>query len=238
LGGLVRASQACYDIAKAYGVPFISGKDSLNNEYSAGGKTISIPPTLLISCISVVDDISRCITMDLKKPGNALYMVGLTYDELGGSQYYKMNGFVGNDIPKVDAARGKYIMSALSRTIANGRVASCHDCSEGGMAVAIAEMAFAGGIGAEVDLSRSLPPKGQVKLDDIAMLFSESNTRFIVEVSDEKGFLRDMSRAPVWRIGSTSNSKELKVIGLGKKILVKTNLDSLRSAWKEPFKGF
>ncbi|MBI4974567.1 MAG: phosphoribosylformylglycinamidine synthase subunit PurS, partial [Candidatus Omnitrophica bacterium] len=90
LGGLIRASRACYDIAKDYGVPFISGKDSLNNEYSTGRRTVSIPPTLLISCIAVMDDVSKAISMDAKKPGNSIYIVGLTYNELGGSQYYKM----------------------------------------------------------------------------------------------------------------------------------------------------
>jgi phosphoribosylformylglycinamidine synthase len=147
LGSLVRASQACYDIAKKYAVPFISGKDSLNNEYSTGKKTISIPPTLLISCISVMDDITKAISMDLKKAGGALYLVGLTKDELGGSQYYKMKGFTGNNIPKLDPVYGKKLMGALTKAIGKGCIRSCHDCSEGGLVIALAEMAFAGGLG-------------------------------------------------------------------------------------------
>ena len=235
LGGLVRASQACYDIAKAYGVPFISGKDSLNNEYSTGKKTISIPPTLLISCISVVDDISKCITMDLKKSGNPLYMVGLTHDELGGSKYYKMKGFTGNDVPKVDAVYGKALMERLSKAIEKRFVRSCHDCSEGGMAVTTAEMAFSGGIGADIDLSMWAPPKGQPRLSAERLLFSESNTRFVVEVSDEDKFLSYMSGFPIWRLGTTVKNKRLIIKDLNKKTIISADIDGLRAAWKGTF---
>ncbi|MCX5680175.1 MAG: AIR synthase-related protein [Candidatus Omnitrophica bacterium] len=235
LGGLVRASQACYTIAKAYGVPFISGKDSLNNEYSTGKKTISIPPTLLISCISVVNDISRCITMDIKKSGNPLYIVGLTYDELGGSQYYKMKGYTGNDVPKVDAVYGRSLMTKLSKVIEKGYIRSCHDCSEGGMAVAIAEMAFAGGIGADIDLSKWAPPKGQPHLSAEKMLFSESNTRFVIEVSDEDKFLTYMSGFPVWKLGAAAKNKRLTIKDLNNKIVINADIDGLRAAWKGTF---
>jgi len=235
LGGLVRASQACYDIAKAYGVPFISGKDSLNNEYSTGNKTISIPPTLLISCISVVSDISKCITMDIKRPGSPLYMVGLTYDELGGSQYYKMKGHTGNDVPKVDAAYGRSLMERLSKAIEKRLIRSCHDCSEGGMAVTLAEMAFSGGIGADIDLSLWAPPKGQPKLNAEKLLFSESNTRFVVEVSDEDKFLKVMSRLPVWRLGTTVKNRRLTIKDPAKKTVVNADIDRLRAAWKGTF---
>ena len=237
LGGLVRASQACYDIAKAYGVPFISGKDSLNNEYSTGKKTISIPPTLLISCISVVNDISRCITMDLKKPGNPLYMVGLTYDELGGSQYYKMRGYTGNDVPKVDAIYGRALMERLSKAIEKRFVRSCHDCSEGGMAVTLAEMAFSGGIGADIDLSRWAPPKGQPFLDTERLLFSESNTRFVVEVSDENDFLKLMSGFPVWKLGTAVKNTRLIIKDPKNNTVINAGIDALRAAWKGTFGG-
>jgi phosphoribosylformylglycinamidine synthase len=238
LGGLVRASQACYDIAKAYGVPFISGKDSLNNEYSTGKKTISIPPTLLISCISVVDDITKCITMDIKEPGNPLYMAGLTYDEMGGSKYYKMKGFTGNDVPKVDAVYGRSLMKRLSKAIENRSVRSCHDCSEGGLAVTLAEMAFSGGIGADIDLKRWAPPKGQSFLCAEKILFSESNTRFVVEISDEAKFLRHMSGFPVWKIGTASKDKRLVIKDLERKTVVNADIDRLRAAWKGTFGDF
>ncbi len=236
LGGLVRASQACYDIAKAYGTPFISGKDSLNNEYSVGKKSISIPPTLLISCIAVMDDTTKAITMDAKKPGNSIYVVGLTYDELGGSQYYKSMGFIGNNVPKVDARYGKRLMDALARAIDKGYVASCHDCSDGGMAVALAEMAFAGGWGMDIRLSGFAKAPGQKTLPDTTMLFSESNTRFIVEIADEDKFSASMKGIPIWKLGRVSSSGSFKISGSNNKLLISTDIVKLKAAWQSPFK--
>jgi phosphoribosylformylglycinamidine synthase II len=216
LGGLVRAARACYDIAKIYGVPFISGKDSLNNEYSAGGKTISIPPTLLISAIAVMDDISKSVTMDAKKGGSAIYLVGLTYDELGGSQYYKMTGYVGKKVPRVNPACGRRVMAALSGAIRKGYVRSCHDCSEGGMAVALAEMAFAGALGMEIRLGKYPAPTGQERLGNEALLFSESNTRFIVETGGRAFRIFDAEGRPI----------------------VRSDIDKLKAAWQKPFRDF
>ena len=237
LGGLVRASLGCYDIARAYEVPFISGKDSLNNEYSTGKKTISIPPTLLISCIAVMDDISGAISMDLKEPGSAIYIVGLTENELGGSQYYKMKGFQGSNVPRVNPVYGKRLMSSLTKSIKRGVIASCHDCSDGGMAVALAEMAFAGGLGMNIHLARFQPPQGQKELANHLLLFSESNTRFIVEVRDEKKFVESMKGIPVWRLGQTRNDKAFKIFGADGSFIVETDIEELKYAWQQPFKN-
>jgi phosphoribosylformylglycinamidine synthase len=236
LGALVRASYACYDIAKAYGVPFISGKDSLNNEFSTGSQTISIPPTLLISAIAVMDDITKAVTMDAKMAGNAVYMVGLTYNELGGSQYYKMMGYTGNDLPRVDPAYGKRLMNRLSKTVGKGLVVSCHDCSDGGMAVSLAEMAFAGGLGMEIRLDASAMPAGQCVMAGERLLFSESNTRFIVEVRDEKRFLAAMKGVPVWRLGHLRKDKAFKITDCCGRLIVNTDTDKLKAAWQAPFK--
>jgi phosphoribosylformylglycinamidine synthase II len=229
LGGLVRASLACYDIAKAYSVPFISGKDSLNNEYSTGRETISIPPTLLISAISVMDDVSKAVSMDAKKEGDPIYLVGLTKDELGGSQYYKMLKAVGRRVPKVDAIYGRRLMLSLTHAIHSGAVAACHDCSEGGMAVALAEMAFSGGLGMEINL---MPDA----LRNEVLLFSESNTRFVVEVRDENKFLSSMKGLPVRRLGKLRGDRSFKIFGSDKKLLVNTTIDKLKAAWQAPFK--
>ncbi len=229
LGQLVRASLACYDIARAYSVPFISGKDSLNNEYSTGKETISIPPTLLISAISVMDDVSKAVSMDAKKAGDPIYLVGLTKDELGGSQYYKMLKAVGSKVPKVDAIYGRRLMSSLTHAIHSGAVAACHDCSEGGMAVALAEMAFSGALGMEI---RLMP-------DDLrseALLFSESNTRFVVEVSDENKFLSSMKGLPVRKLGKLRGDRSFRIFGSDKNLLVNTTIDKLKAAWQAPFK--
>jgi phosphoribosylformylglycinamidine synthase len=157
LGTLVRAAQACYDGALAFQAPFISGKDSLHNEFVCeDGTVIRIPPTLLISAMSLVDDIDKCVTMDLKKPGNLLFVVGRTNNEMGGSHYYKIHGELGANVPRLDLDLAPRIAQRLAAAIAEGLVTSCHDCSEGGLAVALAEMAFAGGLGLEADL-RGLP---------------------------------------------------------------------------------
>jgi phosphoribosylformylglycinamidine synthase len=236
LGGLVRAARACYDIARAYGVPFISGKDSLNNEYFDGKKSIPIPPTLLISAIAVMDDISRAITMDFKKPGNAVYLIGLTHDELGGSQYYKNTGFIGNGVPKVSARYGRRLMSTLAAAIRKGLIRSCHDCSDGGLAVAVAESAFAGGHGAEIRFSAFKPPRGQKRLPDDVILFSESNTRFLVEVRDEKRFAAAMKGMPIWKLGLVTEEKALRIYGSADKPVISAGIDDLKKAWQRPFK--
>jgi phosphoribosylformylglycinamidine synthase len=230
LGGLVRASLACYDIAKAYGVPFISGKDSLNNEYSTGKETISIPPTLLISAISVMEDVSKAVSMDAKKEGDPVYLVGLTKDELGGSQYYKMLKAIGNRVPEVDAVYGRRLMLALTHAIHAGTIAACHDCSEGGMAVALAEMAFSGSIGMEIRL-------GPDPLRNEALLFSESNTRFVVEVRNENKFLDSMKGLPVRKLGSVRGGRSFKIFDKDKRLIVDTTIDKLKAAWQAPFKS-
>ncbi len=237
LGDLVRASFGCLDIAKGYGVPFISGKDSLNNEYSVHGKSISIPPTLLISAMSVMDDVTKAVSMDFKEKGNLIYAVGMTYDEMGGSHYNMINGIIGNNVPKVDAKYGARVFSALNRAIECGAVRSCHDCSEGGIGVCAAEMAFAGGLGAEVFL-KEVPFKKKSSLGDHTVLFSESNTRFIVEVNkkDKKRFEKTMKGVPVGLLGCISDKKDFKVYGLDSKKIVDVKIDKMKEAWQRPLR--
>ena len=168
LGGLVRAAQACYDIALTYGTPFISGKDSLYNEYrdTSTGEQLAIPGTLLISAISVIDDVDKAITMDTKLAGNLIYVIGQTYDEIGGSHYTAIHNFVGNSVPVVRPKTGKQIIQSLNHAIDHRLIRSCHDCSEGGIGVACAEMAFAGGFGMDLDLS-NVPRSNQTNADDV-----------------------------------------------------------------------
>ena len=235
LGDLVRASFGCLDIARGYGVPFISGKDSLNNEYSVHGKSISIPPTLLISAISVMDDVTKAVSMDFKESGNLIYVVGLTYNELGGSHYNMIKGVIGNSIPKVDAKYGAKVFNSLSMAIGAGIARACHDCSEGGIGVSLAEMAFAGELGAEVFLKEA-PFQTQSPSDVI--LFSESNTRFIVEVKkkDKKRFESIMKGVPIGLVGCLSDKKDLKIYGIDGKKVVDANVGRLKEAWQKPLR--
>jgi len=236
LGGLVRAAQACYDMSIVYGTPFISGKDSLNNEYTVAGESISIPPTLLISAIAVMDDVRKAISMDAKKPGNLIYIVGNTFNEMGGSHYYDLRGYTGNTVPKVDPRYAKDLMDRFSKAASKGLVRSCHDCSEGGLAVAAAEMAFAGGYGMELSLNK-VPVAEEITRRE-TLLFSESNTRFIVEVEPEKqqAFEEATQGMPVGLLGKVTESTEFKVAGSDGRVCIKENIKTLKEAWQKPLR--
>lgn len=236
LGSLVRAAQACYDIALAYGTPFISGKDSLNNEFVTDKETIVIPPTLLISAVSVMEDVWNAVSMDIKETGNLVYIIGLTRPELGGSHYYHIHGYKGNNVPKVDPVMGKNVMNALSQATKSRIVKSCHDCSEGGLAVAAAEMAFAGGYGMTLRLS-AVATEGAIHLDG-TLLFSESNSRFIVEVRPEhqKQFEKLVKDIPCGLLGKVTQEPVLQIYGLNNKLIVNENIYALKEAWQSPIR--
>ena len=252
LGSLVRASLGCYDLAVVLGTPFISGKDSLNNEYSyeADGKrrTIQIPPTLLISAMGQVEDVSRCVTMDVKTAGNLLYQVGSTKDELGGSHYALVNGLSGGHVPTVDAQLAKKTFAALYHAINSGFVRACHDLSEGGLAVTAAEMAFAGGLGAKIRLAEvpsSVPAAERSEGFDEVLLFSESNTRFMVEVphANRLHFEAALSEVPLAHIGEVTDSGRLQIAAtpiahrqLSAAWLVDLDLATLKEAWQKPLR--
>ena len=235
-GPLVRAAQACYDGAMAFEAPFISGKDSLNNEFVCeDGTQISIPSTLLISAMSIVDDINKCITMDAKKASNLLFIVGETKNELGGSHYYKINGYLGANVPTLDLGKAPKIAEKISAAIAQGLVVSCHDCSEGGLAVALAEMAFAGGLGIEADL-RGLPRSEDCWRVD-AQLFSESNSRYIVEVETENydAFAKLMLNVPFGQIGKVTEERTLIIKAQDDETVIESDIDALKQAWQKTF---
>ena len=236
LGELVRAAKACYDIATAYGTPFISGKDSLYNEYrdTTTGEQRAIPSTLLISAICVISDIRNAVTMDVKVPGNFIYVVGNTYTELGGSHYFGIHGHIGNTAPAIRPAEGKLTMERLSTAINSGWVRSCHDCSEGGIGVAAAEMAFAGGYGMSLNLD-DIPTGDEITADDY-LLFSESNSRFIVEIEPQHrdAYKTHMADVPTGCLGTVTDTPEFVINGRSGAPIIKTSIDILKSAWQTP----
>jgi len=236
LGKLVRASQACYDMAKVFRTPFISGKDSLNNEFNTGKKTVSIPSTLLISAIGVIDDAGKSVSSDIKEPGNLIYVLGNTGVEMGGSHYFLINGLKGGKVPGVDPFLSKKIMEKLSKAIQKGYVRSAHDCSEGGLAVCVAEMLFSGGLGADVALGKA-PRKGRIA-SDAELLFSESNSRFIVEVlpRDRVSFEKTLSGIPFAGIGEVNGTTSLRIKGLKGDIVITEDIARLKEAWKKPIR--
>jgi phosphoribosylformylglycinamidine synthase len=237
LGSLVRAAEACRDVALAYNTPFISGKDSLNNEFHASGRNIVIPPTLLISALGRVPDVRRCVTMDLKEAGNFLYLIGETKDELGGSHFHLITGQSGGQVPKVDLDRAPLLFMELHEAIRTGLIRACHDLSEGGLAVAVAEMAFAGGLGADIRLSPS-PLGGEEGASDEVMLFSESPTRFIVEVmpTNVSTFEKQFHDLPCSRIGQVVKEPRLRIAGHSGEWIVWSDLAALKEAWQKPLR--
>ncbi|MCD6263766.1 phosphoribosylformylglycinamidine synthase, partial [Candidatus Bathyarchaeota archaeon] len=227
LGGLVRAARACYEIASALGTPFVSGKDSLYNESPLGPVT----PTLLITALGIIPDIRRAVTVDLKRPGDLLYLLGETHPELGGSEYYRLMGFLGLSIPKVDAVKARETFTHLTEAIDRDLVEACHDLSEGGLAVTASEMAFSGGLGLEVDL-------GAVRVSspmrDDLLLFSESNSRFLVEVSPDNAseFERVMEGVIFSRVGRVLEERRVRVYGSTGRLVVDASLSDLLEAWR------
>jgi phosphoribosylformylglycinamidine synthase II len=236
LGGLVRAAQGCYHAALDYGTPFISGKDSLYNEYETEKESICVPHTLLISAMAVMKDVSRSVSMDAKKAGDLLYIVGMTYNEMGGSHYYAVHGAMGNRVPQVSPKRGKKLMDSLSAAMDKGLVKACHDLSEGGIGVAAAEMGFAGGVGITLQLNK-VPLGENINRNDI-ILFSESNTRFLVEVApeDAKRFEGVLGENAYSAIGELNKSDKLEVYGINGEEVVSAPMAELKEAWQKPLR--
>ncbi len=251
LGSLVRAALACHEVAVVLGTPFISGKDSLNNEFRPdGGEPIAIPPSLLISAMGQIDDVRNCVTMDLKPPGTYVYQVGRTSDELGGSHFALVEGLDGGQVPRVDAVLARKVFEAMHGAIGQGLVHSCHDLSEGGLAVAAAEMAFAGGWGVEINLAEvphdlaadvkprsnhespdsdqpQAPPEKSLAAmpgADALLLFSESNTRFLCEVAPERAaaFEAALEGVPFGRVGRVIPLPRLQIAGVPRQMAGQT----------------
>jgi phosphoribosylformylglycinamidine synthase len=232
LGTLVQAAMGCRDAALGFGTPFISGKDSLNNEYVTENERIVIPPSLLISAIAIVPDVRRAVTMDLKEAGNALLLVGLTADELGGSHFSLVTDGQGGVPPAVNPSQALATFRGIHRAIGEGWLRSCHDLSEGGLAVALAEMAFAGGLGGTIDLD-SVPTTGPI--GDQATLFAESNSRFLIEAEPERvaDLLALFDGLPIAIIGSVTADPTVEIRSRGQ-TLARESTVALKESWKRP----
>jgi phosphoribosylformylglycinamidine synthase len=233
LAALVRACQACYDIAKGFGVPFISGKDSLNNMWrDPSGKLQSIPRSLLISAIGVMKEAKRAVTMDLKEAGDWIFIVGETREEMAGAHVWRAAGKTAKGhVPRVQVNDAQKIFSLMHQAITKGYVRACHDLSEGGLAVTAAEMAFAGELGMALDLSKM--PNAPV-LSETAMLFSETPSRFLVEVPPvAKKSFETLLKGYVGCLGRVTKAKTLILRdGKNKRVFVNEPLADLSRAWE------
>jgi phosphoribosylformylglycinamidine synthase II len=236
LAQLVRANQALFDYTVLFGTPLISGKDSMKNDYVNGGTRISIPPTLLVSAISAVKDVRKSVTMDFKSEGDLIIVVGKTYAELAGSEYFSGLGLIGNMCPKVDGELALKIYKAVEKAMKKGLVRSAHDVSDGGLAVALAESAFAGGFGADIDCS-AIPQAGVFR--DDYLLFSESQSRFVLTIHEEH--LDQVSRlfkqTPYGIVGKVTKELRLRIRGIYGATIVDSDVMRLKDAWLAPFRN-
>lgn len=240
LGQLKQAVKACYDYAVAYGTPFISGKDSMFNDFKGFDEkgnpiNISIPPTLLISTIGVLEDCTKTVSIDLKFPGDLIYILGETNSEMGASEYFNAFSYTSNTIPKVNAQKNIKVYKALYQCIKKDIIASSISVSRGGLGVALAKTAIAGMLGIDISL-KELP--GEVKRDDFA-LFSESQGRIVVSINPQnrKQFEKIMERIPFIFLGLVTE-KIINIRGLKNNIIVHSEVKDLLKSYKLPFKNY
>jgi len=232
---LVRANKALYDYCVAFGVPLISGKDSMKNDYQIGDTKISIPPTVLFSVIGKIADARLATTMDVKNPGDLVYLLGETADELGGSDFYALHGHIGRHVPQVDATSALQRYRTLNAAQRESLLASCHDLSDGGLAVALAEKAFAGGFGVHVELAK-VPCRGDLR--DEQVLYSESQSRLLVTVKPEsrQRFEELFTGQAFACIGEVTAEPLLEVLGQAGEIIIKSLNSELKEAWQAPLR--
>ena len=231
LAQLVRTCEALYDVCTAYDIPLISGKDSMKNDYKIGDTKISIPPTVLFTAAAIIEDSDKVVSMDVKKPGDLVYVLGETKNELGGSEYLALRKQLGANVPTVDPARARVLYEKLSSAIREGLVASCHDCSDGGLAVALAESAFAGGYGMRLDLA-------SIGIEsNVVALFSESQSRFVATVPPEKSdrFETALDGCPMTRLGVVTPDPLLEV-ACRNGASIQAPLAELKEAWQRPLR--
>ncbi|MHB8566691.1 MAG: phosphoribosylformylglycinamidine synthase subunit PurL [Nitrososphaerales archaeon] len=231
LSALVQAAQACYDVAVGFGTPFISGKDSLHNETPLG----EISPTLLITAIGIIPEISKCLTADFKNSGDSIYLIGNTKSEFAGSEYSRLKNIEGGSPPKLDISLAIATYRAMNRITDQDFAIACHDISQGGLAVALSEMSFARGLGAEVTLN-DVDLK-QSKSNGMAALFSESNSRFLLEIKcgEEGKFEKMIKGIPYSKLGKVARDR-IKIVDKTGRDIISIGVEEAHKAWTGPRK--
>ena len=236
---LVRACRALKDICLDYEIPLLSGKDSMYVDGHLPGRygevhKVSAPETLQFTTIGVIEDVTACVTMDSKVPGDLVYVLGLTRNELGASEYYQHMGYTGLNVPQVRPQAFKEVYRALEHAIAGGLPASVHGVYRGGLGIHLALVAMAGNHGLQADLAR-LPIEGVDRSD--TALFSESAGRFIVTVDPQRrgGFETLFEGLPCACVGRITEEPILAISGLDGRMLASMRITELKAAWKRPF---
>lgn len=236
---LVRSCKALKAMCMAYGIPLLSGKDSMYVDGHLPGRygeshKVSALETLQFSVSGVIDDVGQCLTMDAKAPGDRVYVVGITKNELGGSEYFEHLGYVGLTVPTVDPDGFISCYRAMAEAVRKGLLASCHGIYRGGLAVHLGLVAMGGELGLTVDLNRV--PSAGVDRDD-TLLFSESAGRFIVSVAPDhqEAFESLIDGLPAACVGRVTETPNLKITGIHGKGLANLTVERMKTAWKGPF---
>lgn len=242
LAQLKDALKACFDVATIFGTPFISGKDSMYNDFKGfdvNGRPvkISIPPTLLISAIGVVPDVAKTVSLDAKMPGDLIYILGQTHNELGGSEFLKSlnNASPGNNVPAVDAEKNLQMYRAFYKAVQQNLIASAISVSKGGLAVALAKMCAGGNLGATIDIE-NMPGTAQA---NYTKLFSESQGRILVSIAPQnrKKFERLMPESIFAKIGGLTSRPAIVINDEKKNVLNLKTADALK-AYESTFENF
>ncbi|MEK7633948.1 MAG: AIR synthase-related protein [Patescibacteria group bacterium] len=238
---LKKAAQSCYDFAKIYETPYISGKDSMFNDFKGYDEKgnpikISVPPTLLISSIGLIEDVLKTVSIDVKFSSDLIYILGETKEELGGSEYFAMNKSIGNKVPKVDGEKNKKLYQNFYKASQKQLISSAISVTRGGLGVALIKTSLAGKLGLEVSLDK-LP--GKVTRNDF-VLFSESQGRILVTINqkNKKAFEKIMKENYFKQIGNVIDNQRLLIKGLDNKIVIDLSLDKIEKAYKSTFKNY
>jgi phosphoribosylformylglycinamidine synthase len=238
LAQLVRANQALYDLTTAFGVPLISGKDSMKNDSTRGGVKISIPPTVLFSLVAKVDDVSTAVTLDAKQAGDLVYVIGETRPELGATDYARylarrggQPDAIGNAVPEVEVARALDTVRAVSQAVSQGLVHSAHALHRGGLGAGLARTAFAGELGLNVELAKA--PANDVERDEV-LLFAESNSRYVITVppASRDAFEALLADVPFGAVGVVTEEPRLVATALDGSVVLDADVLDLKAKWK------
>ncbi len=225
LGKLVRMCDALFDMSTFFNIPMTSGKDSMKNDFGHGKSKISIPPTVLYSMVSYMPDVRRAVSSEFKRVGDLIYLVGETYNELGGSEFYKLFRYIGANVPVVRPSLAKQTYLKMQEAHSHNLLRSAHDLSDGGLLIALAESAIGSGKGASCQLTK-------IELTPTAFLFSESHSRFVVSIrSDEREPFEKIMGQACLLIGEVTESPYL-TMKIGSKTYVHSHLTEMTQAWE------
>ena len=241
LAQLVRANRAIDDVCRAYRLPCISGKDSMKNDVTMHGEKISVPPTLLFSLMGNHKDVRKAISSDFKRPGDIIYLIGQTHQELGASELAYMlldegGSGIGGAVPQIDAERNIAAYRALTGAMTRKLVASAHDCSDGGLSVALAECCFGADSGASIEIE-SLWDDCE-DLDKWGALFGESLGRILVSTTpdDCEAFETAMLGHTCHRLGEVVEDNSI-MVSRNNQTVLSASIPILRDAWKGALDG-